>query len=324
VAPGRNWINLLSVRGLVKRSRDEIRLWRDAALGETGVELLACRCFEHRYRPHFHDELAIVAFTDGAQKHSIGRHRGVALPGNVMIIPPGEMHTAEAAEDCGWSYRAFYLDSTTVAAIAADLFCGKHHPLLEFGTNPLHENASLCRRLTSLHHLIETNLADPLARQQAFADAIEAVLLRYAQPSRLPRGAPPERRAVCRAIEYANANFSDPALATADLAAAACLSPYHFMRSFRATTGVTVHGFVVQLRIQQARRLLARGWTATAVAHAVGFTDQSHLIRHFRAALGVTPGQYAKETRMRTCTGRLGNLTSGHPTVGVSTFELTD
>jgi AraC-like DNA-binding protein len=109
-----------------------------------------------------------------------------------------------------------------------------------------------------------------------------------------------EGRAIDRAKECAIARFAQSSLGVADLATAAGLSPYHFMRVFRATTGVSVHSFVTQLRIQQARRLLAQGLRAAEVACAVGFADQSHLIRHFRAALGVTPGQYVRETQKRS------------------------
>ena len=62
---------------------------------------------------------------------------------------------------------------------------------------------------------------------------------------------------------------------------------------------MTAHGFVTQLRVVEARRLLAEGNPAAEVAHVVGFADQSHLVRHFRAALGVTPGQYARESCRR-------------------------
>ena len=279
--------------------RDEIRLWRDPALGETGIELLAGRCFEHRYRPHFHEVVVIAAFTAGAQRHRVGRHRGVAGPGCLLIIPAGETHTGEAEREAGWSYRAFYPDEHTLMALAADLFGGTYRGPPAFGLAPLHEDHALACRLAALHAIVEAAVSEPLARQQAFAAAMAAVLLRYARPGKIPRTAGAEPKAVRRAIDLARARLDDPKLAIADLAQAAGLSAYHFMRCFRAATGVTAHGFVTQLRVVEARRLLAEGDLAAEVAHTVGFADQSHLVRHFRAALGVTPGQYARESRRR-------------------------
>lgn len=280
-------------------NRDQSRLWRDPALGSAGVELFTGNCFDHRYQPHFHEEIVIAAFTGGAQRHRVGHRQGVAMPGSILIIPAGETHAGESPENGGWSYRAFYPDAGTLAAIAADLFAGPNRHALEFGTQPLHEDSALCHRLTALHGFVEDNTADPLARQQAFTEAMLLVLQLYARPALSPRDITPERRAISRAIEYAHAHFADPALNATDMAAAACLSPYHFMRCFRTTIGLTAHQYVTQIRIQKARRLLAGGTPAAEVAAAAGFTDQSHLIRHFRLAFGVTPGQYVRDTKRR-------------------------
>ena len=283
-----------------RRRHDEITLWHDAALGEGGVELLVGQCFEHRYRPHFHEEVVIAAFTGGEQRYSVGRSGGVAGPGNVLIIPAGEVHAGEAAEaDGGWSYRAFYPDPGTLGALAADLFGDRHGGPPHFTRMPLHEDRRLTLRLAALHSIVEKAVDEPLARQQAFAAAMAAVLMRYAYRGGAPRLAKVQSAAIRRAIELAHARVGDPGLGIADLAEAAGLSAYHFMRSFRAMTGVTAHAFVIQLRVTEARRLLKAGQPAAEVATAVGFVDQSHLIRRFRAALGVTPGEYVRESRTR-------------------------
>ncbi len=279
--------------------RDEIRLWRDAALGEGGVELLACHCFEQRYGPHFHEEVVIAAFTAGVQRHRVGRHCGVAGPGCLLIIPAGEVHASEAGREAGWSYRAFYPDEHTLNALALELFGGARCRPVAFGLAPLHEDHALARQLAALHTLVEATVGEPLARQQAFAAAMTMVLLRYVRPGNIPRRAGAEPKAIRRAIDLARARLGDPTLAVPDLAQAAGLSAFHFMRCFRAATGMTAHGFVTQLRVVEARRLLAQGDAAAQVAHAVGFADQSHLVRHFRAALGVTPGRYARESHRR-------------------------
>ena len=284
--PGRGLDDPAVSRGMAAEAqRDEIKLWRDAALGDAGVELLAGRCFEHRYGPHFHDEVVIAAFTAGAQRHRVGKHIGVAGPGCVLIIPAGETHTGEAAG--------------TLEALAADLFVVGRRGPPDFDPAPLHEDRPLAGRLAALHAIVEKAVGEPLARQQAFAAAMTAVLLRHARPGEALRAAGAEPWAVRQAIDLARARLSDPRLGIADLADAAGLSAYHFMRCFRAATGMTAHSFVTQLRVTEARRRLAEGEPAAEVAHDVGFADQSHLIRRFRAALGVTPGQYAHESRKR-------------------------
>jgi AraC family transcriptional regulator len=74
-----------------------------------------------------------------------------------------------------------------------------------------------------------------------------------------------------------------------DLAAAAHLSPHHFLRSFARATGLTPHRYVCAVRAERVRRLLAvPGASVTSVAADVGL-DPRHLRRLHRAAIGASP-----------------------------------
>ena len=79
-----------------------------------------------------------------------------------------------------------------------------------------------------------------------------------------------------------------------EVAASVGLSEYHFMRSFRAKSGMSVHSYLTLLRLNRAKILLAQGVSAAETALQVGFCDQSHLINQFRRYFGVTPGAFAR------------------------------
>ncbi|RFB78756.1 AraC family transcriptional regulator [Methylovirgula sp. 4M-Z18] len=90
-----------------------------------------------------------------------------------------------------------------------------------------------------------------------------------------------------RVQDFVAAHLAEP-LAIADLAACADLSPYHFARAFKRSTGEAPHAFVTRQRIARAKTLLHDAPLAD-VAAACGFASQSHFTARFREATGVTP-----------------------------------
>ncbi|MGI0489491.1 helix-turn-helix transcriptional regulator [Pantanalinema rosaneae CENA516] len=78
----------------------------------------------------------------------------------------------------------------------------------------------------------------------------------------------------------------------AAIAAIAQLSPYHFLRLFKQSLGVTPHQYILQCRLNQAKNLLQHSDLSIAeIAIRTGFCDQSHLTRYCKRIIGVTPKQ---------------------------------
>lgn len=90
----------------------------------------------------------------------------------------------------------------------------------------------------------------------------------------------------------------DARLSVVTLAAEAGLSPSHFARAFRESTGRSPHRYLLTQRLERGRRLLAApGTTISEVAARTGFADQAHFTRLFRREFGLTPGAYLRELR---------------------------
>lgn len=77
------------------------------------------------------------------------------------------------------------------------------------------------------------------------------------------------------------------------MASWAGLSPFHFLRTFTRTLGLTPHQYLIRCRLADAARQLAAPEVPVAtVAFDVGFDDLSHFIRTFRRATGVAPRRF--------------------------------
>ena len=72
-------------------------------------------------------------------------------------------------------------------------------------------------------------------------------------------------------------------------------SPIHFSRMFRAATGHAPHNYVLHLRVQRARQLLAESSVSlTEIVLECGFSSHSHMTRIFHQLVGMTPSAYRR------------------------------
>ena len=72
------------------------------------------------------------------------------------------------------------------------------------------------------------------------------------------------------------------------------LSPAHFSREFKRTTGETPHAFVMRRRLEHAHEFLADGGSIADAALCSGFADQAHLSRLFKRRYFITPGAFRR------------------------------
>ncbi|WP_392876307.1 helix-turn-helix domain-containing protein [Streptomyces sp. LN499] len=101
-------------------------------------------------------------------------------------------------------------------------------------------------------------------------------------------------RQLMSARELMETRLSEP-LPVAELASATGLSASQFSRQFRASTGNSPHQFLLQLRLDHARRLLRTTTLPIAdLAAHCGFSHQEHLTRVMRAKLGTTPAAFRR------------------------------
>jgi len=106
-----------------------------------------------------------------------------------------------------------------------------------------------------------------------------------------------ERRRAVEAALWISEHAPEP-IDLAAIARLSGLSPFHFLRSFAKTIGVTPHQYLVRCRLQQAARLLAeRERAITDIALDCGFNDLSNFIRTFRRAAGMSPRAFRRASK---------------------------
>jgi AraC family transcriptional regulator len=136
---------------------------------------------------------------------------------------------------------------------------------------------------------------------ETLASSLAARLVQDRGPSpawRFPRIAPGglDRRRLSRVLDYIETNLEGD-LALNHLASIACLSRFHFARTFKVATGQSPHRYVSAKRLERAKVLLARrDQSLVNIALALNFSCQANFTRAFRQVTGQTPGQYRRNS----------------------------
>ncbi|WP_114650128.1 AraC family transcriptional regulator [Pseudothauera hydrothermalis] len=263
-------------------ARDTARFFRPAH--RKGVECYRAHIVRHAFEPHSHDGFGLGAIETGVERF---RYRGaevLAPAGSLVHMNPDELHTGRAETATGWRYRMLYLDAQVVEEISGE---GSWW----FG-DAVCEDAAAAQRATALLEALWT-AREPLAFDSLLAELLsvfrpQARIGRAVQRGGAPRFAP--------VLEYLRAQLAER-ITLEELAAVAGLSPWHFLRSFRAHYHVTPQQMLMALRLAEAKRQLAAGKPPAEVAAATGLSDQAHLTRAFARRYGVTPARYQRQVR---------------------------
>jgi AraC-like DNA-binding protein len=263
-------------------------VFSSAMPGVDAVEARSTRSFPR----HTHEQFGIGLILDGAQKSASGRGPVEAGPGDMITVNPGEIHDGEPIGDQGRWWRMLYFDPALLAEAWSDLTQGSCRQF-EFA-HPVLPKTAAASKLGLLFETVTAPAGDARLRMEELLLSLLANMLDL----RCDNGA---ANATASATYMAKAMIDDaPAsdLTLADLAIACRLSRFQLLRGFVAATGFTPHAYLLQKRLDLARRLIARRMSLAQVAAEAGFADQSHMTRVFASRYGFTPGAYAGALRI--------------------------
>lgn len=144
-------------------------------------------------------------------------------------------------------------------------------------------------------------LTDPSYDIPGYAETLSEVLA--FDLYRISSGAP-RRMAECAGLspsqirlvtEYMESHLGEKTTIS-ELAGLVDLTRFHFIRSFKQAAGIPPHQFMIRLRVDRAKEMLAEGGLSIAeVASQTGFGSSIQLTRAFRRVVGTTPSAFRRE-----------------------------
>jgi AraC family transcriptional regulator len=215
--------------------------------------------------------------------------------GDITVTPPGAL--------MGWrdhgpiDFVASWLDPELVRNVAIQICNGRPNGmdlLANYGTpDQIIEHIGVSLLLELEHEELGGSLhAESLAIQ-----LVVHLLRRYSRfgTALQPPGSALPASKLLRVNAYMNDNL-DKDLKLAEIAATIGMSPYHFARAFKRSTGLAPHQYLVARRMAFAKSLLRdTDLPISEVAHRVGCPNQSHFSTLFHRAAAMTPRMFRQQ-----------------------------
>jgi AraC-like DNA-binding protein len=217
--------------------------------------------------------------------------------GMVTCVPADdEQHTYLMTSDSGCELFVAHIPQGHLKAVAANegvVASAEHPPVLSSQDAVMTESMS---RLAAAFSSYDT------ARDTGIDEVARRLVLRLSEltgagkPDWHDDASVFDRRALLNFVAYVDEHLRiAPSLS--DMAVLAGMSPSHFAKKFRHSTGLSLNRFVNRRRILRSLETLKTDNSLASVALDLGFSSQSHFTRIFSGLTGMTPAKYQKSVR---------------------------
>lgn len=252
---------------------------------------------EREYEYHYHEFYKVLIFVSGNVTYNIEGKAYRLKPYDVVLVNRNEIHKPEVSIEEPYERIIFYIskeyldshkteeyDLANCFALAAQ----EHSDVLRF---PAMINTGLMEIVDRLEKNGQSN---------AYAGKLYANVLFMEFMILLNRACMEEKDCFSRNItynqkmidllQYINEHLREE-LTIEGLAEHFYISKYHMMRQFKEETGYTIHQYITEKRVLEARNMMRAGMSATKACYECGFRDYSTFSRAFKRRLEKMPSE---------------------------------
>ncbi|MFJ2541121.1 AraC family transcriptional regulator [Pseudomonas sp. NPDC087614] len=258
-----------------------------------GLDLLQARYYKQNFSRHAHETFCIGVIEEGAQRFYRTGGDHVAPKGDIILVNADDVHTGSSGMDSGWSYRAIYPHPNLLCSLSRDF--SKPEGSIPWFPDAVIHDPGLATQLLMVFNLL-TQEGNGLLKETLLLSSLAWLTMRHGKTKTIGNDFQHAETNMVMLKDFMD-SYPERDVSLMQLADMAKLSPWHFLRQFKKTVGITPHAYLVQARLRKSKNLLLQGISISNVATLCGFSDQSHFHRHFKNAMGFTPGEYAHSAR---------------------------
>lgn len=248
---------------------------------------------------HWHNEVEIIVIKKGSGYVTLNFQKYIVSSGDIVIVLPGMLHSIEGNTVSSMEYEnilfskqflQFSSNDITQKELLEPFFEGK----LQI-RNYLSPGHSLHSEVRSIIDVLDDKCDEKHYGYQLFVKGalIQIIYLLIANPPSNNENRQPDKYEdkLKSIIQYISAHYHEEI--TIDEISEFChYSPSHFMKFFKAHTGMSFISYVNNFRVTEARAMLAStNDSILEISQKCGFTNLSNFNRMFKRKYGVSPRQ---------------------------------
>ncbi len=258
--------------------------YKTEPLGNDSIELLGWSGNHWDNISFFPKNYQIGFIKQGKGEFFVGDTIYSITEGHFFLIHPDRVHSGKPDETIGWTVDTIAIKRKMVE----DLFdANSTITFSDFVVDDDTLKKLFLQTLELLNHF-ESTLENESKLYLLLTDLIKckATIVQSDKET--------QNEAVTRAKDFITKNYTT-SFSLDELAEQSFLSKFHLLRVFKTHTGLTPYTYQIQLRLNEARRLIFQDKSLTEIAYYLGFADQSHFTNTFKKyANGANPSDLLK------------------------------
>jgi len=249
---------------------------------------------------HWHDHFEFIYMAAGSVSFHIDGQQYDASPGDILFVPSGALHVGYAATNEEIQYWALVFNRSLLEGDVSDPIHGRYLTPYLLGKIrfPVKINDSML--LTPIREMFDDIISEFEKRTHAYELIVKAkIYLLFAilarnylqeQESYFTDSYEKRMERFKSLILYIQEHIGEK-LSLSEAARFVNLTPNHFCNLFKAATGLTFIDYVNRLRVDEAERLLRKGYSVTETANRVGCANLNYFTKLYKKIKGVTPSE---------------------------------
>ena len=241
---------------------------------------------------HYHDFHKVVIFLSGKVTYHIEGKAYHLKPWDILLVSRHAIHKSEI--DASVPYERFILWIKNDIPNKQLLQC--FQKASDRSYNLVRLNSSLQEKLKDVLFELEASARSEAFGKDILTQALFQEFMVYLNRIFLEKQYIFDKKSysydsqIANILKYINHHLGED-LSVDALASRHYISKYHLMRKFKEETGYTLHNYVINKRLLQARTLISEGTPILKAAHESGFAEYSTFSRAYRKQFGKAPSE---------------------------------